>query len=120
MKVKSLSRVRLLATPWTAAHQAPPSMGFSRQEYRSGCHCLPPTPEPLLTLFYFLSLYGWLFYVAHISRMLYSICPFVSGLATLNLKMHTSFDPEITILGICLVRSLKAAVLNAHVSTFSL
>ena len=35
-KVKSLSRVRLLATPWTAAHQAPPSMGFSRQEYRSG------------------------------------------------------------------------------------
>ena len=33
MKVKSLSRVWLLATPWTAAHQAPPSMGFSRQEY---------------------------------------------------------------------------------------
>ena len=32
-KVKSLSRVRLLATPWTAAYQAPPSMGFSRQEY---------------------------------------------------------------------------------------
>ena len=32
MKVKSLSRVRPLATPWTAAHQAPPSMGFSRQE----------------------------------------------------------------------------------------
>ena len=32
MKVKSLTRVRLLATPWTAAHQAPPSMGFSRQE----------------------------------------------------------------------------------------
>ena len=36
MKVKSLSRVRLLATPWTAAYQAPPSMGFSRQEYWSG------------------------------------------------------------------------------------
>ena len=35
-KVKSLSRVRLLATPWTAAHQAPPSTGFSRQEYWSG------------------------------------------------------------------------------------
>ena len=33
MKVKSLSRVRLLVTPWTAAYQAPPSMGFSRQEY---------------------------------------------------------------------------------------
>ena len=35
-KVKLLSCVRLLATPWTAAHQAPPSMGFSRQEYWSG------------------------------------------------------------------------------------
>ena len=42
VKVKSLSRVRLLATPWTAAHQAPPSMGFSRQEYWSGM----PLPSP--------------------------------------------------------------------------
>ena len=33
---KSFSRVRLLATPWTAAYQAPPSMGFSRPEYWSG------------------------------------------------------------------------------------
>ena len=40
VKVKSLSRVQLLVTPWTAAHQAPLSMGFSRQEYWSGCHCL--------------------------------------------------------------------------------
>ena len=36
VKVKLPSRVRLLATPWTAVHQAPPSMGFSRQEYWSG------------------------------------------------------------------------------------
>ena len=36
VKVKLLSRVRLLATPWTAAHQTPLSMGFSRQEYWSG------------------------------------------------------------------------------------
>ena len=36
MKVKSLSRVGLLATSWTAAYQAPPSMGFSGQEYWSG------------------------------------------------------------------------------------
>ena len=42
VKVKSLSRVRLLATPWTAAHQAPPSMGFARQEYWSGV----PSPSP--------------------------------------------------------------------------
>ena len=39
---KSLSRVRLFATPWTVAHQAPPSMGFSRQEYWSGL----PFPSP--------------------------------------------------------------------------
>ena len=36
VRVKSLSRVRLFATPWTAAYQAPPSMEFSRQEYWSG------------------------------------------------------------------------------------
>ena len=42
VKVKSLSRVRLFATPWAAAHQAPPSMGFSRQEYWSGV----PLPSP--------------------------------------------------------------------------
>ena len=43
VKVKLLSRVQLLATPWTAAHQAPPSMGFSRQEYWSGVP-LPSLP----------------------------------------------------------------------------
>ena len=41
VKVKSLNRVRLLATPWTAAYQAPLSMGFSRQKSTGvGCHCL--------------------------------------------------------------------------------
>ena len=43
VKVKSLSRVRLSSTPWTVAYQAPPSMGFSRQEYWSGV----PSPSPL-------------------------------------------------------------------------
>ena len=41
-EVKSLSRVRLFATPWTVAYLAPPSMGFSRQEYWSGL----PFPSP--------------------------------------------------------------------------
>ena len=41
-EVKSLSRVRLFGTPWTVAHQAPLSMGFSRQEYWSGL----PFPSP--------------------------------------------------------------------------
>ena len=40
VKAKSLSRVRLLATPRIAAHQAPPSMGFSKQKHWSECHCL--------------------------------------------------------------------------------
>ena len=44
MKVKSLSRVWLFTTPWTTAYQAPPSMGFSRQEYWSGL----PLPSPLV------------------------------------------------------------------------
>ena len=42
VKVKSLSHIWLFATPWTAAYQAPPSMGFSRQEYWSGV----PLPSP--------------------------------------------------------------------------
>ena len=42
VKVKSLSRVRLFATPWTVGYQAPPSMGFSRQESWSGL----PFPSP--------------------------------------------------------------------------
>ena len=44
VKGKSLSHVLLLATPWTAAYQAPPSMGFSRQEYWSGVP-LPSSPD---------------------------------------------------------------------------
>ena len=48
VKVKLISRVRLLATPWTAAYQAPPSMGFSRQEYWSGA----PLPSLLALISY--------------------------------------------------------------------
>ena len=62
-KVKSLSRVWLFATSWTAAYQAPPSMGFSRQEYWVGGHCLLHTmmltwPKTLLALSKFL-IWGW-------------------------------------------------------------
>ena len=46
VKGKSLSHVQLFATPWTAAYQAPPSMGFSRQEYWSG------VPLPSLMILY--------------------------------------------------------------------
>ena len=63
VKVKSLSLVQLLATPWTAPHQAPPSMGFSRQEYWSGV----PLPSRIVYAklyqisFYPLNLYLLLF-----------------------------------------------------------
>ena len=56
VKVKSLRRVRLLAIPWTAAHQAPPSMGFSRQKYWNGLP-LPSLKFPL-TPFLFI-FFGW-------------------------------------------------------------
>ena len=49
MKVKLLNRVQLLATPWTAAYQAPSSIGFSRQEYWSGL----PLPSPLKSITYY-------------------------------------------------------------------
>ena len=49
VKVKSLSCVRLFVTPWTAAHQAPPSMGFSRLEYWSGV----PLPSLIVVFIYY-------------------------------------------------------------------
>ena len=57
VKGKSLSRVRPSATPWTAAFQAPPSMGFSRQEYWSGM----PLPSPTLghSGAYYFTKYRW-------------------------------------------------------------
>ena len=55
VKGKSLSRVWLLATSWTTAYQAPPSMGFSRQEYWSGV----PLPSPELLLRQILFLIIW-------------------------------------------------------------
>ena len=61
VKVKLLSRVWLFATPWTAAHQAPPSMGFSRQEYWSGV----PSPSPIYSYiysFFISSVICWLFW----------------------------------------------------------
>ena len=52
VKVKSLSRVRLSVTPWTVAHQASPSMEFSRHEYWSGLPfpCPGDLPDPGIEL----------------------------------------------------------------------
>ena len=59
VKVKSLSRVRLFETPWSAAHQAPPSMGFSMQEYCSGV----PLPSP-----------SWVWGATNTYTYIYEVC----------------------------------------------
>ena len=56
VKVKSLSPIGLLATAWTAAYQAPPSIGFSRQEYWSGVPL--PSPHLLFDQFQFALIHG--------------------------------------------------------------
>ena len=63
VKVKLLSRVRLFTTPWTVAYQAPPSMGFFRQEYWSG---LPlPSPDTQYAINNEL-LNDWIHYCSHL------------------------------------------------------
>ena len=69
VKVKSLVRGWLLATPWTAAYQAPPSMGFSRQEYWSGVS-LPSTSAYILTRVYYLFTTHFLLGKCHFSLFL--------------------------------------------------
>ena len=62
VKVKSLGRFGLLAIPWTAAYQAPPSMGFSRQEYWSGLRFPSPCLHSTLacSLGFMVSLPSWI------------------------------------------------------------
>ena len=83
VKVKSLSRVRLWPTPWTAAHQALLSMGFSRQEYWSGV----PLPSPTSYLFY-----TW--YCTYVNAA-FLIHPFLSypAVSTSSLHLHLYFFP---------------------------
>ena len=67
VKVKSFSRIRLLAPPWTSAYQAPLSMGFSRQEYWSGL----PLPSPSFFLFFNLTILYWF---CHTSTRIHHRC----------------------------------------------
>ena len=69
VKVKSLSHVLLLATPWTAAYQAPLSMGFSRQEYGVGCHCLL---HMIVYTFTYLYIYINIWYILIYSNIIWS------------------------------------------------
>ena len=75
MKVKLLSRVLLLATPWTAAYQALPSMGFPRKEYWSGVPLPSTTAKPLFfslnIVFIYLSgcVRSWLCHMGSLLRL---------------------------------------------------
>ena len=84
VKVKSLSHVRLLATPWTAAYQVPPSMGFSRQEYWSGV--------PLPSCYYCLSLGETEWLISDYHTGLFEETTFCSVLQKRLLLFLTSFD----------------------------
>ena len=96
VKVKSLSRVRLFATPWTAAYQAPPAMGFSRQEYWSGV----PLPSPLYS-------YNPYKFWIRISLFLYHHPPQViwkiSNLKKKNEKLVNTHIPNTQILSFCYI-----------------
>ena len=63
--LSNFSRVRLCATPWTAAHQAPLSLGFSRQEYWSGLPFPSPMHACMLSRFSRVRLYATLWTAAH-------------------------------------------------------
>ena len=73
VKVKSRSRVWLFKALWTAAHQAPPSMGFPRQEHWGGCRCLLPLTELAR------SFTLWVTWNAHV--VLYSSVPLLMNLS---------------------------------------
>ena len=83
-KVKSLSCVWLLATPWTAACQAPPSMGFSRQEYWRGV----PLPSPTLSLF--LQTYIHTLFATYFFRISWNFIPIHGDISYYFLELHSN------------------------------
>ena len=92
VRVKSLSRVRLLATPWTAAHQAPPSMGFSRQEYWSGLAL--PYPFMIKSSLFLMNRYHTFWkpktLLGLIQRTKYTFKNFVKPFQHISLPSHNS------------------------------
>ena len=83
VKVKSLSRIQLLATPWTAAYQAPPSMGFPRQEYWSGLGPLKAMKKS----------HNWIKYASIKHKKLWGIVDLHStGLGSKTLMIHNFID----------------------------
>ena len=105
VKVKLLSRVRLLATPWTAAYQAPPPMGFSRQEYWSGV----PLPSP--TQFLQCPLYQLRMSTCSWCIALSKLCFWAWGISE-GQNFHVSF--ELSPFGCCSFGKSCPTVLRPH------
>ena len=82
MKVKSLSRVRPSATPWTAAYQAPLSMGFSRQEYWSEV----PLPSPCS----FIIVLKYIIFLNILIKCLYCVSTSFKECVMVGIKMDIS------------------------------
>ena len=102
MKVKSLCRVRLLATPWTAAYQAPSSIGFSRQEYWSGVPL--PSPMPRVKVIYYAGFCSFQFPKSHIAMMIPGvISDHIHSHISLTLYYKTSIASENLLRGTSLV-----------------
>ena len=74
----SLSHVQLLVTPWTAAHQAPLSMGFSRQEYWSGVPLPSPTVNARVHISFQLTVFSMLLLLSHF-RLCLTLCNPIDG-----------------------------------------
>ena len=111
MKVKSLSRVQLFATPWTAAYQAPPSMGFSRQEYWSGV----PLPFPVWSLFgifpdIFILLIASLIFLWSESIPLYDFCSFKFKMCFMTWNMVSLGKYSVSLSRICILPLLEEVV----------
>ena len=123
IKVKFLSRVRLLATSWTAAYQAPPSMGFSRQEYWSGV----PSPSPLCFCSAFLDSTCEWHSAVFVFLWLPSLCttPYKYSCLENHLHLLNSGDSELHLGGPSLCHSLKTlsgselGQLRAYLTYFS-
>ena len=87
VKVKSLSRVRPSVIPWTAAYQAPPSVGFSRQEYWSGV----PLPSPWSSVTFSYWTWRWSHGPPHFSHLVTSK---VSGDHVAGTKVKTVLSTQ--------------------------
>ena len=107
VKVKSLSHVRLFVTPWTAAYQAPPSMGFSRQEYWSGVSLPSPSEdEGGFTKYEFCPTWYSFDEILRFFVFLPTICIFKKW----YLRFHSSFN-ELTVLSLVGIQQNPLTVL---------